>query len=585
MPGPLRRLSSLPLVIVVMTSMACLSTAGTDPPAIAPPIPDREAGADATAEVAPPPPPPPLTKAPLADGRYRLHPQKGLECLDVVAESRDDGALLQRAACSGADAQLFDVQRVDGDYRRITNVVSGKSLDVKDKSVIAGAPLQQWTYVGNANQQFAIEPQDDGSYAVRARHDDEVLESADDGTPSIRQWTFSGDARQRWTFELASAPPAPTAGFVHASGATLLDGSGKRLLLRTIDVGNWLVPEGYMWGFEGGRGDRPRHIEARIEELIGVDRARAFWLAYRDAFATEADVAEMAKLGFNSARLAMSARLLMPEGGDAFDEVEFKRLADFVTWCRKYGIYAILDMHTAPGGQTGKNIDDSATDYPELYTVASNQDRLVRLWTEIARRFSGESSIAGYDLLNEPLPSDFSSLDDKLWPIYQRVGAAIRTVDRNHPLIVEGANWANDWSALHAPFDENMIYSFHKYWNTNDQGSIQQYVDARAAWNRPVWVGETGENDDGWYRDAIALLEKNDLGWGFWPWKKLEGGNNPYGAHAPGTWWAIQNYVKDATQKPTADVAQKALDELVVNVQLSKCAYNQHVVCAILPCK
>ena len=36
--------------------------------------------------------------------------------------------------------------------------------------------------------------------------------------------------------------------------------------------------------------------------------------------------------------------------------------------CRRHRIYVFIDMHAAPGGQTGQNIDDNASDYPELFT-------------------------------------------------------------------------------------------------------------------------------------------------------------------------------------------------------------------------
>jgi hypothetical protein len=130
----------------------------------------------------------------------------------------------------------------------------------------------------------------------------------------------------------------------------------------------------------------PRRIEARIEAREAA-KARAFWRAYRDNFITEADIARIAELGFNSVRVAMNARLLLPEGQDAFDEAEFQYVTNLVEWCRIHGIYAILDMHAAPGGERERTSTIART-FPELYTVASNQDRLVRIWTELARRYA-----------------------------------------------------------------------------------------------------------------------------------------------------------------------------------------------------
>lgn len=130
-----------------------------------------------------------------------------------------------------------------------------------------------------------------------------------------------------------------------------------------------------------------------------------------------------------------------------------------------------------------------------------------------------------------------------------------------------------------------MAYSFHKYWNGNDVGAIQTYLDRRAAWDRPIWVGESGENSDDWYRASFALLEEHEIGWSFWTWKKLESGNGPYSIRAPSGWSAIQAYVSDASKKPSAATAQAALDGLLDALPLAKNDYHASAVCSILPCQ
>jgi len=381
------------------------------------------------------------------------------------------------------------------------------------------------------------------------------------------------------------ADAAPATGFVHVEDGRLVDGAGAPLLLRSMSVGNWLFPEGYMWQLDGPRGDRPRRIEQRIVELIGADRAAAFWTAYRDNFLAEADIARMHELGFNAIRLAMNARHLAPDGdGTTLDDEALGYLTRTVDWCRRHGVYVILDMHGAPGGQTGANIDDNENDRPDLYTVPAHQDRLVAIWTALARRFADDPTVLGYDLLNEPIAPDFASLNDRLWPIYLRVGAAIRAVDPHHTLIVEGAQWANNWSALHEPFDDNLIYSFHKYWDDPGDASIRGYLDGRTRWNRPLWTGEIGENDDDWYRAVFPMLERNDVGWSFWTWKKLGSDNNPYAIVPPARWSLFQDYVADPARRPSAADAQAVLDELAANAALARNRYVEHAACAIVAC-
>src|SRR6185369_16733231 len=131
-----------------------------------------------------------------------------------------------------------------------------------------------------------------------------------------------------------------------------------------------------------------------------------------------------------------------------------------------YGIYVILDMHGAPGGQTGQNIDDSANDQPELFQQQKYQDRLVDLWVSLAKRYKDEPTVAGYDLLNEPLPERTGAAakyKHLVEPLYQRITKAIRAVDAKHMIILEGVDWANDWSIFTGPFDANLVYQFHYY--------------------------------------------------------------------------------------------------------------------------
>ncbi len=161
-------------------------------------------------------------------------------------------------------------------------------------------------------------------------------------------------------------------------------------------------------------------------------------------------------------------------------EEGFQLLDNLVDWCSKHNVYVIIDMHGAPGGQTGANIDDSPNDQPELFTDKKNQDRLVDLWVKIASRYKDEPAVAGYDLLNEPLPQRTGAAakyKDQLEPLYKRITAAIREVDKRHMITLEGCDWANDWSVFSTPFDDNLFYQFHYYcWDRPTQAQGHQPV-------------------------------------------------------------------------------------------------------------
>ena len=248
--------------------------------------------------------------------------------------------------------------------------------------------------------------------------------------------------------------------FLRTQGQDMVDESGKKVLLRGVGLGNWMLPEGYMWRF-GDQGDRPRKIEKIVSDLIGPENAARFWSEFRKNYITEADIARIAELGFNSVRPALNARLFLTEGDNAvYVEEGFQLLDNLVGWCRKHDLYVIIDMHGAPGGQTGANIDDSPNDQPELFTDKKNQDRLVDLWVKIAGRYKNEPTVAGYDLLNEPLPQRTGAAakyKDQLEPLYKRITAAIREVDKRHMITLEGCDWANDWSVFSTPFDKQPV--------------------------------------------------------------------------------------------------------------------------------
>ena len=373
--------------------------------------------------------------------------------------------------------------------------------------------------------------------------------------------------------------------FLRTRGQDMVDESGRKVLFRGVGLGNWMLPEGYMWRF-GGQADRPRTIEKVVSDLIGPDNATRFWSGFCRNYITEADIARIAELGFNSVRPALNARLFLTEGDNAaYVEEGFQLLDHLVGWCRKHDLYVIIDMHGAPGGQTGQNIDDSPNDQPELFMDKRNQDRLVDLWVKLASRYKDEPTVAAYDLLNEPLPQRTGAADkykDQLEPLYKRITGAIRAIDPRHMITLEGCDWANDWSVFTAPFDHNAFYQFHFYcWERPTKlNDISRFLEHRKRLNTPVWVGETGEKDNAIYWATTQYFEANNIGWSFWPWKKMETSNTPYSIKAPQGWDAIRAYTRGG-DKPAAEVAQTAFDQLVENLKLENCVYFPDVVNAI----
>lgn len=381
----------------------------------------------------------------------------------------------------------------------------------------------------------------------------------------------------------AVGPAFHYTGFIRASGRNLVDESGRIFFIRGIGLGNWLLPEGYMWKFDSRGADRPRRIEQIFSNLLGKEEAEAFWEEFRENYIGEEDVRRMAETGFNTARLGINYRVLMSDirsSTPVFLESGFRHIDDLISWGKKYGVYVVIDLHGAPGGQTGSKIDDSLSDKPELYTDEIYRTACINLWKEIARRYKDETQVLAYDLLNEPIPNSFFHLKQELEPFYREAVAAIRTIDPDHLITLEGADWAKDWSVFGKPFDSNLIYQFHKYWNGTNRYSVAEYLQFRELHQVPIWCGESGENESSWYRENFAMLEADAIGWAFWPWKNLDSDNCPYSINLPSDWYKLVEFTNSG-KGCTPLEARAILTEYLDNIRISYCRYNPETMAAI----
>jgi hypothetical protein len=371
-------------------------------------------------------------------------------------------------------------------------------------------------------------------------------------------------------------------GYLKAVGKSIQNGKGETLLLRGVGLGNWLLPEGYMWKFYKPLADRPRRIEALISDLIGEEAAQRFWNVYHERYITEADVARVADEGFDSIRLPINWRVVMDVNSGEFIEEGFAHIQRLVDWCKAHDLYVILDLHGAPGGQTGANIDDSEADHPELFRNEKFRRWNIEIWRELARRYVDEPIVAAYDLLNEPLPEHFREYNPVLADVYREVTAAIREIDTNHIIMYEGAHWATDFSMINQPLPENIVIQFHKYWNNPDTESIRRYLDKRDELDVPLYMGESGENSNDWYAAAFQLYEDHGAGWNFWCWKKLGATSSPCSINPPANWNKLTHYVETEKDKPSRAEAQTILDEYLDNILFDNCEYHSAVVDALL---
>lgn len=368
--------------------------------------------------------------------------------------------------------------------------------------------------------------------------------------------------------------------FLKTSGKQIVDENGRQVILRGFGLGGWLVPEGYQLHVPGY--GSPSSIQKMIVELIGEDNAAEFYRVYTQNYVAAEDIRTIASWGVNSIRLPFNYRLLSPENQpEVFLDSGFQIIDQLLDWCQANKLYLILDMHCAPGGQNKDNISDSDGNVARLWTETANQDRTVAIWRKIAERYAQEEWIAGYDLLNEPvMPSGYTNTD--LRALYMRIARSIREVDTNHILFIEGSWYATDFSALAPPFDVNMVYAFHKYWNENTPAAIQSYLNLRNQTNCPIWLGESGENSNTWFYDCIQLLEKNNIGWNWWTHKKVATTTSPYSAPISVGYQQVLDYWNGKASKPSVAMATAGLMEMAEGLMLSRCEYHPDVIDALL---
>lgn len=343
------------------------------------------------------------------------------------------------------------------------------------------------------------------------------------------------------TLALLSTAPAQAESWLKAKDARIVDESGKPVILRGMGLGGWMLQEGYMLRLS--KLGQQHVIQGKIADLVGPERQKAIHQAWLDNHTTKVDIDAMAAWGFNSVRLPMHYDLLTlsvdlePKPGvDTWKEGGFKRIDDLLAWSKANGVYLILDLHAAPNGQGNDlPIADRDPAKPSLWESPEARRKTVALWKKLAARYKDEPMIGAYDLVNEP-NWDFDGSGNKngckdekqalLWSFYQELTAAIREVDPRHMIIIEGNCWGNNYKGMGKPWDANMALSFHKYWNVNDDASITGVLKLREETGLPLWLGESGENSNVWFADAIRLVEKHEIGWAFWPLKKI-GFNQP----------------------------------------------------------
>ncbi len=377
-------------------------------------------------------------------------------------------------------------------------------------------------------------------------------------------------------------------GFLKTKGTIMVNGDGEEIIFRGWGAANWNNPEGFMIGgpmlnFAAAKAefavpepmDRGRTMNQTLIEMCGSEYAKSFWPRWFRNYLSESDIKAMAEYGCNSVRLPISARTFMyEEPGYHFNEDTFAMLDEVLDYCEKYRVYAILDMHGAPGGQSGLSCDDGIDIIPHMFIDEENWERTIVLWEEFARRYKDRWIVGAFELLNEPISLPrWDYLIPELLRFYDECITRIRKIDSNHAICLGGNrfNWAVDlFNKNFDPYCSNWFISFHRYHGSPEPKTLHQYVSKSIALDVPMWMGEGGGTPE-WNSTFAELAAEYHIGTNIWAWKAADDGfHSPCSYKLPQDWQLVRNYSKGGA-KPGYEASRRIWDELLENIKYENC--------------
>ncbi len=349
-------------------------------------------------------------------------------------------------------------------------------------------------------------------------------------------------------------------GFVKASGTVLKnrDGNGEEVILNGYNLGNYLLTEDWMTGF--GTADEPKipdewTLRNILTARFGVAQAENLLRVFENAYLNDYDFDLLSRTNVSLVRLPIYYRNLMDENGqfilNSQGQIDFTQIDRVVDAMADRGIYTLLDLHGAPGSQNGE-AHSGQKGLSKLFETSAageiSRARTETLWKEIAKHYKNNTWVLGYDLLNEPVGAPNSAV---LADFYDRLYLAIRAIDSNHVIMMEGI-W--DWETLPNPMDRNwhnVAYQFHYYCpmvaqpqktddprpvmgvSCADYGSMEErfayqkaFIDAKVANSRqelyqvPAMVGEFSAHDDKPSWDYyFQTFNQQKWSWTVWSYK------------------------------------------------------------------
>jgi len=287
------------------------------------------------------------------------------------------------------------------------------------------------------------------------------------------------------------------------------------------------------------------------------------------------DAKFLRSIGFNAVRVGVIWKGLEPKPG-VFDAKYVAQVRATVKMLARYGIVSLLDFHQDMLNELFQGegfpdwaIEDGGLPNPKLgfsnnylanpalehaldqfFDNAAGpsgiglQQYYAGAWADVAKAFKSDTSVLGYEIMNEPFPgtlweqcvvlSGCPLFDTKLLALYKRVDAAIRKVDHRTLVWYEPNVIFNDGpnTALGPLNDPNAGFAFHDYCltapanNSRATNPVCDATDALVFANAVHRVTQTHDalletefgatNDVPELEDLVSRADKNRVPWLEW---------------------------------------------------------------------
>ena len=177
-----------------------------------------------------------------------------------------------------------------------------------------------------------------------------------------------------------------------------------------------------------------------------------------DNFIKEGDLEKIANWGMDHVRLPIDYDVIETEDGKPIEE-GLNHIEECISWCRKFGLNIVLDLHKTKGYMFDKN---AVPDADLFFTNIELQERFYKTWSGLIDRFGKDKDIIIYELLNEVVNPFYA---DKWNEIAMKAISIIRAKESDARIMVGGVrnNDVKSIPLMFPPTDENLVYTFHCY--------------------------------------------------------------------------------------------------------------------------